>query len=197
MIPYKYFKGLSVIGIPIIIVVLIFTSMQGTIIDGANASRWLKLPLLGLSFQPSSLATVVLMVYTAFYLSKNQNKNIKFKHSILPLWCPLCIVVLLILPSNLSTSIMIFIMTITLIFIGRYPIKYLFGIFTSGIFVFCLFIFLVKSYPNLFPNRVDTWSNRVENFFDPSNEASNYQIQRAKSAIANGSYLELVLVRVQ
>jgi len=187
MIPYKYFKGLSVIGIPIIIVVLVFTSMQGTIIEGANASRWLKLPLIGLSFQPSSLATVIIMVYTAFYLSKNQNKNIKFKYSILPLWFPLSIIVLLILPSNLSTSVMIFIMTITLIFIGRYPIKYLFGIFSSGIFVFCLFIFLVKSYPNLFPNRVDTWSNRIENFFDPSKEESNYQIQRAKSAIANGS----------
>ena len=64
MIPYKYFKGLSVIGIPIIIVVLVFTSMQGTIIEGANASRWLKLPLIGLSFQPSSLATVIIMVYT-------------------------------------------------------------------------------------------------------------------------------------
>ena len=61
MIPYKYFKGLSVIGIPIIIVVLVFTSMQGTIIEGANASRWLKLPLIGLSFQPSSLATVIIL----------------------------------------------------------------------------------------------------------------------------------------
>ncbi|MAR26818.1 MAG: cell division protein FtsW [Flavobacteriaceae bacterium] len=187
LIPYRYFKGLSIIGMPIIIIILIFTSMQGTIIDGANASRWFKLPFIGLSFQPSSLAIVILMVYTSFYLSKNSDKEIKFKDSILPLWIPSIMIVLLILPSNLSTALMIFVMTITLIFIGRYPIKYLFGIFLFGALLLSLFVFTVKTYPDLFPNRVDTWQNRIENYLDSSNDDSNYQVLRAKSAIANGS----------
>ena len=187
LIPYRYFKGLSIIGMPIIIIILIFTSMQGTIIDGANASRWFKLPFIGLSFQPSSLAIVILMVYTSFYLSKNSDKEIKFKDSILPLWIPSIMIVLLILPSNLSTALMIFVMTITLIFIGRYPIKYLFGIFLFGALLLSLFVFTIKTYPDLFPNRVDTWQNRIENYLDSSNDDSNYQVLRAKSAIANGS----------
>ena len=187
LIPYRYFKGLSIIGMPIIIIILVFTSMQGTIIDGANASRWFKLPFIGLSFQPSSLAIVILMVYISFYLSKNSNKEIKFKDSILPLWIPTIMIVLLILPSNLSTALMIFVMTITLIFIGRYPIKYLFGIFLFGALLLLLFVFIVKTYPDLFPNRVDTWQNRIENYLDSSNDESNYQVLRAKSAIANGS----------
>ena len=187
LIPYRFFKGLSIIGMPIIIIILFFTSMQGTIIDGANASRWFKLPFIGLSFQPSSLATVILMVYTSFYLSKNFDKEIKFKDSILPLWIPSIMIVLLILPSNLSTALMIFVMTITLIFIGRYPIKYLFGIFLFGALLLSLFVFTVKTYPDLFPNRVDTWQNRIENYLDSSNDESNYQVLRAKSAIANGS----------
>ena len=78
LIPYKYFKGLSKLALPFIITVLLFTSLQGSVIDGANASRWIKLPIIGLSFQPSSMATVVLMVYVSFYLSKNYNKNISF-----------------------------------------------------------------------------------------------------------------------
>lgn len=187
LIPYRYFKGLSIIGMPIIIIILIFTSMQGTIIEGANANRWLKLPFIGLSFQPSSMATVILMVYTSFYLSKNSDKEIKFKDSILPLWLPSILIVLLILPSNLSTAFMLFIMTITLIFIGRYPMKHLFGIFLSGVLLLSLFVFVVKIYPDLFPNRVDTWHNRIENYLDSSNDESNYQVLRAKSAIANGS----------
>ena len=187
LIPYRYFKGLSIIGMPIIIIILIFTSMQGTIIDGANASRWFKLPFIGLSFQPSSLAIVILMVYTSFYLSKNSDKEIKFKDSILPLWIPSIMIVLLILPSNLSTALMIFVMTITLIFIGRYPIKYLLGIFLFGALLLSLFVFTIKTYPDLFPNRVDTWQNRIENYLDSSNDDSNYQVLRAKSAIANGS----------
>ena len=186
LIPYKYFKGLSVIGLPIIIILLLITSVQGNVIDGANANRWIKLPVVGLSFQPSSMAIVILMVYTAFYLSKNYSKEIKFTKSILPLWLPISLVILLILPSNFSTAIMIFLMILTLIFIGRYPIKYLIGIVFSGILFLTFFVLLAKSYPEMMPNRVDTWANRIENYLESEEGDANYQIIRAKSAIANG-----------
>ena len=187
LIPYKYFKGLSVIGLPVIIVLLALTAIQGNVIDGANASRWIKLPVVGLSFQPSSMAIVILMVYTAFYLSKNYSKKIKFRKSILPLWLPISVVILLILPSNFSTAAMIFLMILTLIFIGRYPIKYLFGMIFSGIFLLSFFILLSKNYPDMMPNRIDTWVNRIENYLGAEGGEANYQINRAKSAIANGS----------
>ena len=147
LVPYKYFKGLSILALPIIIILLIYTAFQGNIIEGANANRWIQLPVLGLSFQPSSMAIVVIMVYSAFYLSKNYEKKIKFAHSILPLWLPISIIILLILPSNFSTALMIFFMVLTLIFIGRYPIKYLLGIFFTGLFCLTLFVLLTKSFP--------------------------------------------------
>ena len=186
LVPYKYFKGLSLIFLPLIITVLLFTSLQGNLIDGANASRWIRLPIVGLSFQPSSMATVILMVYVSFYLSKNYNKNIKFTKSIFPLWTPIIIVVFLILPSNFSTAAMIFLMIVTLIFIGGYPFKYLLGIGFSGIALFSLFFLTVKNYPDIMPNRVDTWISRIENFTSSENSENNYQVLRAKSAIASG-----------
>ena len=186
LVPYKYFKGLSILALPVIIILLIYTAFQGNIIEGANANRWIQLPVLGLSFQPSSMAIVIIMVYSAFYLSKNYEKKIKFAHSILPLWLPISIIILLILPSNFSTALMIFFMVLTLIFIGRYPIKYLLGIFFTGLFCLTLFVLLTKSFPEMMPNRIDTWSSRIENYFYENNE-SNYQITRAKSAIANGA----------
>tara|TARA_B100001142_G_scaffold269647_1_gene275396 strand:+ start:557 stop:1732 length:1176 start_codon:yes stop_codon:yes gene_type:complete len=187
LIPYRYFKGLSIIGLPVIIILLLLTALQGNLIDGANASRWIKLPVVGLSFQPSSMAIVILMVYTASYLSKNYSQEIKFSKSILPLWLPISIIILLILPSNFSTAAMIFLMILTLIFIGRYPIKYLIGIIFSGIFFLTFFILLAKSYPEMMPNRIDTWTNRIENYLGSQEGQANYQIIRAKSAIANGS----------
>ena len=187
LIPYRYFKGLSIIGLPVIIILLLLTALQGNLIDGANASRWIKLPLVGLSFQPSSMAIVILMVYTASYLSKNYSQEIKFSKSIIPLWLPISIIILLILPSNFSTAAMIFLMILTLIFIGRYPIKYLIGIIFSGIFFLTFFILLAKSYPEMMPNRIDTWTNRIENYLGSQGGQANYQIIRAKSAIANGS----------
>ena len=186
LIPYKYFKGLSLIFLPFIIAILLFTSLQGNLIDGANASRWIKLPIIGLSFQPSSMATVILMVYVSFYLSKNYNKNINFSKTIFPLWIPIILVVFLILPSNFSTAAMIFLMIITLIFIGGYPFKYLLGIGFSGIILFSLFFLTVKNYPDLIPNRIDTLVSRIENFTSSENSENNYQILRAKSAIATG-----------
>ena len=186
LIPYKYFKGLSLIFLPFIIAILLFTSLQGNLIDGANASRWIKLPIIGLSFQPSSMATVILMVYVSFYLSKNFNKNINFSKTIFPLWIPIILVVFLILPSNFSTAAMIFLMIITLIFIGGYPFKYLLGIGFSGIILFSLFFLTIKNYPDLMPNRIDTWVSRIENFTSSENSENNYQILRAKSAIATG-----------
>jgi len=186
LVPYKYFKGLSLIFLPLIITVLLFTSLQGNLIDGANASRWIRLPIVGLSFQPSSMATVILMVYVSFYLSKNYNKNIKFTKSIFPLWTPIIIVVFLILPSNFSTAAMIFLMIVTLIFIGGYPFKYLLGIGFSGIVLFSLFFLTVKNYPDVMPNRIDTWISRIENFTSSENSENNYQVLRAKSAIASG-----------
>ena len=187
LIPYRYFKGLSIICLPIIILLLFFTALQGNVIEGANANRWIKLPVVGLSFQPSSMAIVILMVYTSFYLSKIYNKQTSFKQSILPLWTPILIIILLILPSNFSTAAMIFMMILTLIFIGRYPLKYLLGIIFSGVFCLSMFILVAKSYPDLMPNRIDTWTNRIDNFLGEGNSESNYQIIRAKSAIATGS----------
>lgn len=187
LIPYKYFKGLSIICLPIVTLLLFFTAIQGNMIEGANASRWIKLPVVGLSFQPSSMSIVILMVYISFYLSKNYNKKTSFSQSILPLWMPILIIIFLILPSNFSTAAMIFMMILTLIFIGRYPLKYLLGIVFSGIFFLSMFVLVAKNYPDLMPNRIDTWTNRIDNFIGKGSSESNYQIIRAKSAIATGS----------
>ena len=80
-IPYRYFSGLSVLMLPVVILLLIYTLTQGTVIDGANASRWISIPFIGIGFQTSTLASVVLMMYVARYLARNKEKEITFKES--------------------------------------------------------------------------------------------------------------------
>ena len=87
-IPTHYFKGLSIIAMPVVLVLLIYTLAQGTTIEGANASRWIRLPWVGITFQTSNLAAVVLMIYVARYLTKIKDRIISFNESILPLWLP-------------------------------------------------------------------------------------------------------------
>ncbi len=186
-IPYRYFRGLSMVMIPIVLVLLIVTMLQGTTIEGANASRWIQIPIVGMSFQTSTLAAVVLMVYVARYLSKIQEKEITFKETILPLWLPVFFVLILILPANFSTTAIIFSMVMILTFVGGYPIKYLAIVVGTGIVALTLFILVAKAFPDLMENRIQTWENRVDNFLNGGEDTeADYQIEKAKIAIASG-----------
>lgn len=185
-IPYRYFRGLSIIMIPIVLVLLTVTMLQGTTIEGANASRWIKIPFVGMSFQTSTFAAVVLMVYVARYLSKIRGKKVPFKDTVLPLWLPVFAVLLLILPANFSTTAIIFSMVIMLSFLGGYPLRYIAAIIGTGLIVLTLFILVVKAFPDVMSNRIDTWSSRIENFVSGDNAEESYQVEQAKIAIASG-----------
>nr|WP_321226816.1 FtsW/RodA/SpoVE family cell cycle protein [uncultured Psychroserpens sp.] len=185
-IPYRYFRGLSMVMIPIVIVLLVVTMLQGTTIGGANASRWIQIPFVGMSFQTSTLAAVVLMVYVARYLSKIQDKKVTFVETLLPLWAPVFLVLILILPANFSTTAIIFLMVMMLTFIGGYPIKYLAVIIGGGILALALFVLVAKAFPDAMDNRVDTWTSRIENFANGEDTEADYQIENAKIAIASG-----------
>ena len=185
-IPTHFFKGLSIIAMPLVLVLLVFTLAQGTTIDGANASRWIRIPFVGITFQTSNLAAVVLMIYIARYLAKIRDNKISFKESILPLWVPVFLVIMLILPANFSTAAILFFMVLVLCFLGGYPIKYLSGMVGAGILGLVLFVLTAKALPEVFPNRVDTWISRIESFWDPADTEGDYQIEKAKIAIANG-----------
>jgi cell division protein FtsW len=185
-IPYNYFKGLSVLMLPIVIVLLIYTITQGSSIDGTNNSRWIQIPVVGVTFQSSTLASVVLMIYVARYLTRISQKTVTFKETILPLWMPVFLVLILILPANFSTTAIIFTMVIILVFLGGYPLKYIGIVLSAGLLVLTLFVLTAKAFPGLLPNRVDTWTNRIVNFSNDKDTEADYQIEKAKIAIARG-----------
>ncbi|WP_066221544.1 FtsW/RodA/SpoVE family cell cycle protein [Formosa haliotis] len=186
LMPYRYLRGLSMVFIPVVLVLLALTMMQGTTIDGANASRWIQIPIVGMSFQTSTFASVVLMVYVARYMSKMADTKITFKDSILPLWLPVFLVIMLILPANFSTAALIFLIVLTLVFLGGYPLKYLALIVGMGVLSLAMFVLVAKAFPEAMPNRIDTWMSRIENFSNGEDTEEDYQIEKAKIAIASG-----------
>lgn len=187
-IPYHYFRGISRFVLPVVWILLIYTLLKGTVIDGANASRWIQIPFIGISFQTSTFAAIVLYVFVARYLSKTRDTTITFKGSLWELWTPVFVTLLLIFPANLSTAVLIFAMVIMLVFVGKYPLKYIGLILGIGIIGLAFFILVVKAFPDAFPNRVDTWMNRIENFTSNKPDEDVYQIEKAKIAIASGGF---------
>ena len=189
----KYFSHLSRVMMPIIVLLLIYTLTRGMTMGGANASRWIYIPGLG-SMQPSTIAFVFLMMFSARFFGKNDLSQISFTDSLKKYWFWVFAVVGLILPANLSTSVLIFSMVVTISIIAGYPVKDLLKIFGIGIIGLLFVILVLKAFPNKFANRLDTWQSRIESYFDDVNQddetlridSKNYQRIQAKIAIAKG-----------
>jgi len=192
-VPYHYFRSISRVALPIVWLLLAYTLFFG--VEQGSATRWIQVPFIGISFQTSTLASIVLMIFVARFLSKSQTDPHSFKTSFIDLWIPVGITLVLILPNNFSTAALIFLMVLMLTFVGKYPIKYLLIIISTGIALFSFFIIVAKVFEKTNPShtpkvfaRVKTWENRVDSFFknDPENTDDDYQIEKAKIAIASG-----------
>lgn len=183
-IPYKYFSRLSQLLIYIAVPLLLVTLLVGTSIN--QASRWLTLPGIGLTFQTSDFAKLALITYIARLLSQKQEHVKEYTTGFLPLIIPIILICLLIMPADLSTALMLFVTSMILMFIGRVSIKYLLALNLLGALVLAVFIIIALSAEK--QGRIETWKNRVESFIN-GDSADNYQAEQSKIAIAQGGLL--------
>lgn len=185
--PYHYFRAISIVALPVVWVLLGYTLVKGTVIAGANASRWIQVPFIGITFQTSTLAFIVLMIFVARYLSKKRDTPITFKNSLWELWLPVFVTLMFILPANFSTAALMFSMVLMLTFVGQYPLKYIGIIVGAGLLSLAFFVMVSKVFPeSSFFSRVSTWESRLENFTTDKPDEDDYQIEKAKIAIASG-----------
>ncbi len=189
-IPYRYFSGSSVLLLPFILLLLIYTISSGTTIGGATASRWIRIPIVGISFQTSTFAGVILMIYVARYFSKRKDTKIEFKESFWKLWTPVGLILLAILPANFSTAALLFLSVVVLSMLGGYPLKFIGKILGMALIALTLFIFVGRSLSPGLRAKTDTWKNRIINFQD-KNPKDDYQVEKAKIAIATGGMFGL------
>lgn len=181
LIHYKYYSKLSQLLIGIAVILLILTLFLGTNVN--QATRWLTLPGLGFTIQTSDFAKLALIMYIARVLSMKQGEIKSFKEAFLPIIIPVVIICVLILPANLSTAALIFGISLLLMFIGRISMKHLLA--SGGVAILLLALFITVGTLVEKEGRINTWKNRIENYFEEGGEES-YQSQQAKIAIATG-----------
>lgn len=187
-IRYTFFSRFSRIAIILAIPLLLLTLLVGTNLN--DASRWLTIPIINLSFQTSDFAKLALLLFVARELSKKQENIKDFKTTFLPIMIVVIITCGLILPANFSTAAVVFAASIVLMIIGRISLKYIammlgIGIVALSIFVSIAIVFELDSGPF---GRVQTWISRVDSFTNGDDEGS-YQSQQAKIAIASGGVI--------
>lgn len=179
---YTVYAKLAPIIFVISIPLLLYTMFFGPEIN--DARRWISIPGLGLSFQTSDIASIGLIMYVARSISMKQEVIKDFKSAFLPLMLPVILVCGLIAPNNLSTSLLLFTTCMTLMFIGRVHLKYIFFLILLGAGFLALLMFVGMMFPEVI--RVETWLSRFGEFFADSD--GGYQIQQAKIAIADGGF---------
>jgi cell division protein FtsW len=187
-IRYTFFSRFSKIAIILAIPLLLLTLLVGTNLN--DASRWLTIPIINLSFQTSDFAKLALLLFVARELSKKQENIKDFKTTFLPIMLVVLLTCGLILPANFSTAAVVFAASIVLMIIGRINLKYIammlgIGVVALSIFVSIAIVFDLDSGPF---GRVQTWKSRVESFSNGNDEGS-YQSQQAKIAIASGGII--------
>jgi len=179
---FRIIGKFSIIILPAAIVLLMVTLFQGTTMGGANAARWVRIPVLNMSFQTSAFASLALLVWLARWLAKPRDFAL-FKSLYYPLGA-IALTLIFILPADFSTTAIIFGMTFILMIAAGVPWKHLGKIIGIGAAVLTLFILIVLAFPGI-SNRVDTWKSRIVNFGTTDSDAS-YQTDLAKMAIAEG-----------
>lgn len=182
---FKYFARASQILIYAAAVLLLLTLVFGSNIN--DARRWITIPVIGLSFQTSDLAKIVLITFLARQLNHYRTKLHEFNSGILPILAAPVVICGLILPANFSTAAMLFAVCFLMMFIGGVSIRHLLQIAGMGVAGMVAVFLVGKAVPGSFP-RLDTWMHRIENFTEPNAEG-NYQSDLAQVAIYRGGVI--------
>lgn len=176
-VDYKYYSKLSRYALIASVPLLIYAWKFGTELN--HASRWITIPLINQSFQPSDLAKLALIANLAAMLAKRQQNISDFKESLVPVlfWCGL--ICGLIALTNLSTAVLLFSTCMLLMFIGRVPLKYLALLVLVGI--------LSGGVALAIGQRFNTAVERVGSFLNP--DQIPYQLQQGYIAMATGGVI--------
>ena len=195
---YTIYSRVATILFLLSIPLLFYTLKFGSSINEAN--RWIKLPVINMTFQTSDLAKLALFMYISKQLSRKQNVIKNFKKGFLPLIIPVIIICLLIAPANLSTALLVGGTSLMLMFIGRVSTKHILLIVGAALLPLLFLIFISKHYYDKEQNktkelpsvlsfgRMPTWIKRVQDFMYADKTDASYQVQQAKIAIAKGGW---------
>jgi cell division protein FtsW len=182
---YTIYSRAAQVGFIISIPLLVYTLAFGSHLN--EASRWIRLPVINLTFQTSDVAKLAIFMYVSRQLSKRQHVITDFKKGFLPIIIPVGIVCVLIMPANMSTALLLGASCMLLCYIGRVPIKFLAAMIGAGVvLILLMFAFAAITHIKM---RTETWAKRIEHFTNKDESEMPYQVQQANIAIAGGGLL--------
>ena len=204
LVDFKYIRLLGYVGLAASWLLLLYTTFFGGV-EQAGAARWISIG--GFQFQPSEVAKLSLIVVVADMIERMQDEERQNKL----FWYVIGIIVItcgMIFTENFSTAALLFVITMTMMWIGEINWKKLATVCGGVIGAVMLILFVAWVIPEDLYREYDhpvlkvferayTWVARIENFAGGDDEVvsrfkvtdSNFQENHAQMAVARGGFL--------
>lgn len=189
VVPVRLYSMVSrVLVIVSILLLMLAMGLKVAGMAGDSTGRTLNLGFF--SFQPAEFAKLALVIYTAKILGIEQNSEEGLRNAFWKILMVSGIICALISLSNFSTAALLFGTVISMLFVGRVPIRYLLMVFGAALVLLVAIYFLADKIDHL-PSRFGTVRGRIERFLhgDPAAEKGITQADYAKLAIYEGGFI--------
>ncbi|MBR2879269.1 MAG: putative lipid II flippase FtsW [Oscillospiraceae bacterium] len=173
-IPLDFYKRYSLPLFAVSLVLLLLVLVAGIAANGAK--RWFSVG--GITFQPSEIAKIAVIVFDARIICAYRGKMHSFRYGVLPFaLVALAVVGLLVLEPHLSASIIILGITAAMMFMGGTSLKWFFILGAAALTALGIMAF-----------GMDYSSDRISAWLDPFAVSydTGYQIVQSLYSIGSG-----------
>lgn len=166
-----------IFGMGLLLCMIVLTRMDALTMTTKGATRWIQLP--GITFQPSEILKIGLILMLAKLLERNQDEIHQLKMGFMrPMYLVGLVFVMIVLQPNYSMSGMIFIIALTLIFLAGCQVKHILG-FLAISFPIVVTLALSSEYRR----------KRIFSFLDPEGHTNSaHQQTQALISLGNGGF---------
>jgi len=184
LIHYRKIMDLMWIIYGICIILLLAVLLFGYSPEGAGAVRWIKVPVIGQS-QPSEIVKIGMIIFIAAFLGKHQEEVDRFSFLLAFAVVAAIPCILILKEPDLSTTIVVFIMILSMLFVSGISYKWILGSLAFVIPSAVIFILLLRS--NFVPFLRGYQANRILGWIYPDKYADiNVQQDNSIMAISSG-----------
>jgi cell division protein FtsW len=172
---YRRIEKLAVPLLLLSLILLVLVLVPGLGVVAGGARRWLRVG--SLSFQPSELAKVALVLWLARSLARRGERVRSFSAGLLPhLFMLGLFALLLLLEPDFGTTVVMACLTFALLFVAGARVAWLFGLVLAAVPVACVVVWHS-------PYRLQ----RVLTFLDPWKDARGHGYQTVESLLGFGA----------
>lgn len=183
-IDYHILAKISSLIYIISLIILVLVLIIGYSPVGAGATRWIKVPFIG-QIQPSEFVKLGMIIVYSSFLAKDSKYINEFSNLLIYIISSLLIFILILLEPDLSTTIVLFVIASSMLFVAGISYKWICGV--VAIFLPLASVFIWLAMKNIVPFFKPYQARRIIAWLNPEKfEDLNLQQANSIMAIASG-----------